>query len=441
MNIAAAFKLFDIRGEYPQVVDERLAFIIGKSLVHLKQPSKVLVASDTRETSPMLKNFLIDGLTIGSARVADLSEAPISQFYYTMATANYDLGVMVTASHISDNENGFKIANPGGLPFDQGEIQSLKNLASQFLDEPIVVPKTEPERVNNTESYINDILKKVPVKRLKSKIVLDLTKSSALTPALVIFSRLGVELNMPKSDHSGNPLLAQNRQALAEEVLKTHADLGIIWDSDGDRVVFINRQGELIPMSFVLAVLGASEVKKNGGGKVGVDVRAGLVVRDLVSEAGGQIEVFPAWSQYFKFAVRDEPELIFAGETSGHYLFRNFYFIDDGIFTALQFLSLWEDTNLEEKLKQLSRKYYELPETNFPCPMEKSVKVLETLADYYRAKDFQVSIRDGLSVFGADFKFNLRASVTEPFLRFNLETRSQQQARTIIYELEKHLNL
>lgn len=438
MNIETAFKLFDIRGDYPEVVDERLAFIVGKALTLLKCPKRILVASDTRESSPTLKNFLIDGLSVNGAKIDDLFEAPVGQFYYTITAQNYDLGVMVTASHVSSTENGFKFVNKNGLPFDQSEITSLKNLVRQLADENIVVPKLSATRINNTEEYIQEIISFLQPKKFISKVVLDTTRSSVLTPVLVLFSRLGINYSLVKSNHLGNPLLPENRKDLATAVIKNKADLGIIWDSDGDRVIFVDRLGNLIPLSFVLGILGAKEITKKND-KVAVDVRAGLVVRDLVKAAGGQLEIFPAWSQYIKFGMQTDPKIVFGGETSGHFVFRRFHKTDDAILASLIFLGLWETDNLEEKLGQLDKKYFELPEKNFPVDLNKTADILEKLTEYYRKLDYEVSIKDGLTVFGSGFKFNLRSSLTEPFLRLNLEAQSEKQSKEIINELEKHL--
>lgn len=439
MNINAAFKLFDIRGEYPGEVDERMAFVVGKALTLLRRPRKVLVASDTRESSPLLKNFLKDGLAEGEARVFDLYEAPVPQFYYTVATGDYDLGVIVTASHVADCENGFKIVGPDGLPFDQSEIATLKNLVLQIKNDPIVVPAIESKRINSTDEYINTITRLVGKQKFVSKVCLDVTKSAVITPVMVLFSRLGVNFSLAKSNRSGSPLLPENQEDLGKAVVENNADLGILWDSDGDRVVFLDGTGKMIPLSFVLACLARSEVAKKKGTGVVVDVRAGLVVRDLVAQAGGSIRVLPAWSQFIKFAMRENANVVFGGETSGHFIFRDFHCIDDGILAALRFLSLWEEENVSGLLTDLKKKYFELPERNFPCDLKMAPDILERLSELYRSKEYQVSVEDGLTVFGQDFKFNLRASLTEPLLRLNLETRTEKDSNIISREIEKHI--
>lgn len=441
MDINAAFKLFDVRGLYPQIVDERLAFIIGKALGQLRNPKKVLVASDTRESSPTLKNFIIDGLTQKMDKIFDLYEVPIPEFYFIAAQGGYDLGIMVTASHVSEEENGFKFVGPGGQPFDQGELLKLKDLVTKMTDEQIVVPRIEATRLNTTDKYVETLLAKSGVAAIKPKITLDVTKSSVVTTALVIFGKLKASYQLVQADHAGNPLLPENRQALAKMVVKTQSELGITWDADGDRVIFVDGSGTMIPPSFVLGVLGAASVRGGQGKKVVTDVRAGLVVRDLVSQAGGQIQIVPAWSQYIKFAMRDDPEISFGGENSGHIIFRDFFAIDDGLFAALRFLKVWQEEDIKSQLAEMHKKYFELPEKNIPSQPDRSVAILEKLANLYRQTDYLVSVADGLTVFGPNFKFNLRQSVTEPFLRLNLETTNEKTAYEIVAQIEKQIGL
>lgn len=414
--------------------------MVGKALTLLRRPQKVLVASDTRESSPLLKNFLKDGLAEGEAQVFDLFEAPVPQFYFTVAAGDYDLGVMVTASHIDESENGFKVVGPDGLPFDQGEILTLKNLVTQIKNDPIVVPAVESTRINSTDEYINAIEKLLGKQKFVSRVCLDVTRSAVITPVMVLFSRLGVNFSLAKSNHSGNPLLAQNQADLGKAIIENRADLGILWDSDGDRVVFLSRQGEMIPMAFVLACLARDAIIQNPGAEIAVDVRAGLVVRDLVEQAGGKLKILPAWSQYIKFAMRETPAIVFGGETSGHFMFKDFHCFDDGVLASLKFLKLWEEEKIEDLLAQLKKKYFELPETNFPCDQAFAPEVLEKLSEFYRQKDLTISVEDGLTVFGPDFKFNLRSSLTEPLLRLNLEAKSESQAQLIAADLEKHLH-
>lgn len=438
MDISAAFKLYDIRGEYPRVVDERLAYLIGAALSGWKIPKRVLIASDVRTSSPSLKKYLTDGLGLSGAVVFDLLEVPTPQFLFTIATGDYDLGVMITASHINDGENGFKLVKKKAIPFDQEELIHLKALVSDKRKEPIVVPRTEAKIINKTTKYLEALASKVAVKGTK-KVVIDMTRSAVVGVVPQLFQKLGIIYEVVKADHGGNPLERDNRKDLVRAVLLSKADLGMIWDSDGDRVAFIDRRGSFIPMSFVFGLLAAQEVRLGQGKKVAVDVRAGLVVRDLVKEAGGSLLVLPTWSQTFKFAMEDDRAIAFGGEVSGHFVFREFFGIDDGIFAALKFLQIVESMDIEEKIQSLEKRYFELPEKNYACSLSKASVVLNSLSNYYRSRNYEVSVEDGLTVYGPDWRFNLRMSATESYLRLNLESATEKEVGMIKMEIEKNL--
>lgn len=427
MDISKAFKLYDIRGEYPSVVDEQLAFALGSVLSSWKIPKKVAIAGDIRESTPSLKNYLTDGFN-QQVEVFDLGEVPIPEFYYTVKAKHFDLGVMITASHMHKDDNGFKIVGPQALPLDESEILKLKKIITKQPVPQIVIPPHKVTKLDATSDYVNALLEISNIKSININLVLDTIKSSTSTVVPLLFKNS----ILVKGNHEGNPLIAENRRELSLVVRAKKADLGIIWDSDGDRVAFVDSHGEFIPMSIVLAILGVAEVRKNAGGKVAIDVRTGLVVRDEVEKAGGTVEIFPAWHTTLKFAMQEDPLIVFAGENSGHIIYKDFFSIDDGIFAALKFIDFAQNNDLEETLKHLTNRYFELPEMNFKVAPEKTVELLETLANNYRAQGHQISLIDGLTVFGPDWKFNLRSSATEPLLRLNMETRNELQSKKIM---------
>lgn len=441
MNITAAFKLFDIRGAYPTVVDERLAFLVGKSLGQWKTPRTVVIANDSRVSSPSLKEFLIDGFTSCGIKVLDLGLCSVPRFYFSVATTNAHLGVMITASHSSAGENGFKIVGENGLPFDEAEITTLQGLITKNQSESVVVEKGTATPIDTTTDYINTLLKLTAGgANFPHKICVDYNASSAkdvIQKTLAAKNITAIEIENP---HPGNPLDPHVREALSQSIRVHAASCGFIWDSDGDRVVMLDASGEMISLSFILGLLARQAVKANRGKKVVVDVRAGLIVRDLVKEAGGTLEVIPAWSQFIKFAMNEDRNICFGGETSGHFVFSDFDMIDDGLLACLRLLELASAPNFTADLHLLKRKYFELPEMNFPSPKENAALVLNQIADYYRSKNYSVSVKDGVTVFGFDWKINIRQSATEPLLRLNLEAKDASRAQQILSELDDRLS-
>lgn len=434
----SAFKAYDIRGEYPKVVNEQLAFALSQALVKIYQPKKVVIAGDTRNSTPFLKKYLADGFP-GGVQLFDIGEVPVPEFYFTAKSQGFDIGVMVTASHLKSSDNGFKLVKKNGSPLDQSEVKKLKTIIESKNYSQIVVPVRKIERLEETEKYVTALIKNSGLKKIDLSLALDTIKSSTSTVVPLLFKKLNARYQLTQGSHEGNPLVAENWAELSYLVKAKKADLGIIWDSDGDRVAFIDNSGKFIPVSFVLAILGSEEVKKQKDSIVAVDIRAGLVVRDEVEKNGGKVEVFPAWHQSLQFAMEENKTIVFAGENSGHIIFKDFYNLDDGLFAALKFIDYCQKNDLSSRLKGLEKRYFELPEQNFKCTHEDSIEILTRLTDEYRAKGDQVSLIDGLTVYGKDYKINLRLSATEPLLRLNLETRSASTSSQIVESIRNLL--
>lgn len=437
MDINWAFKLFDIRGKYPEVVDERLAFIVSTALDDIYRPKKVLLAADRRASSPRLAAYLADGFSEG-VEIYDLGEVAVPQFYFSAATLGFDIGIMVTASHMEGTDNGFKIISQRGLPLDEGEIISLKNHCQKIRPPAIVRPRRKATKLTTTKEYLRALEKFINLEKTRLKICCDFNVSAAEPVLRKLFGDLKIQVEaVAEKKVPGNPLLLETRAELAALVKKTKSDLGIIWDSDADRVIFVDEEGKLIPPTFILAILGKYIISDDPDKKVVVDVRAGLAVRDVIREAGGKLTVVPAWHQFIQFAMDKDPEIAFGGETTGHIFFRDFFTIDDGAAAAFKFIEAISLPENRDILKSIKNRYFEIPEANFPCPFEKSVLVLSKLSDYYRNREFLVSVIDGVTVYGPDWKFNLRQSATEPYLRLNVEAATSAQAEKIYEQIDR----
>lgn len=415
------------------MVDERLAFLVSYNLNAIYRPERVILAIDKRASSPKLLTYLANGFS-QSTEILFIGEAAIPQFYFAAKTGNFDIGVMITASHLGGSENGFKIVGKMGMPLDEAEMISLKNHCERNAVSAIVTPKHPMQSETKSVAYLEALKKFIRISSQKVIVCCDFNQTSAEVILRKLFEELQIPiLAVPPRAKPGNPLLSETRNDLKKLVLENRSELGIIWDSDADRVLFVDATGDLIPPSYILAILGKYLILSDPYKKVAVDVRAGLVVRDVIEEAGGTLSVVPAWHQFIQFAMEKDPEIVFGGETTGHLFFRDFYTIDDGIAAAFKFMEAISLSENRDLLKKLERRYFEIPETNFKCTPEKSILVLQRLTDYYRNKGFLISTIDGLTVFGPNWKFNLRQSATEQLLRLNLEASSAESA-SLIYE-------
>ena len=222
-------------------------------------------------------------------------------------------------------------------------------------------------------------------------------------------------------NHEANPLIEENRQDITAEVVRQRADVGIAWDGDADRCFFIDGSGEFISGDFVTALLAEAFLLKHPGSTVIYDLRASHAVKDTVARYGGRALMNRVGHAFIKQRMRQE-DGIFAGEVTGHYYFRDFYYADNGFIPALLILELMskKGQSLHELLQPYREKYFISGEINTKlATMAEVPKKLAAIEARY--KDARLERIDGVSVDYPDWHFNVRASNTEPLLRLNLE--------------------
>jgi len=430
------FKAYDIRGIYPDQIDEEIAYRVGRAFVSLIQPDEVVVGRDMRLSSESLAISLINGILEQGANVLDIGMVSTDQYYFACATSGSP-GLMVTASHNPKEYNGFKMVRkmPYLLSRDEGirDIQSLvetENLVSE-LHKGTVKPFNI--RVEFAE-MIHALVDRETIQPLH--IVVD-TANGMVGPIVhKVYGHMPVKLtglylepdgNLP--NHGLDPLQPENRAELQRRVVEEKADIGFAFDGDGDRFFCIDDRGAFVPGDFLTAIMADYLLRKNPGSKIIYDIRASWAVPDTIKAAGGEALVERVGHAFIKKRMADENAL-FAGEVTGHYYFRDFFFADSGILPSLIMLELLSKTGkrLSELLKPFEENYFISGELNTRVknPAERTRALLE------RYHDGRLSTIDGISVDYPTWRFNVRPSNTEPFLRLNLESVKSQE------EMEKH---
>jgi phosphomannomutase len=243
-------------------------------------------------------------------------------------------------------------------------------------------------------------------------------------------TRLCFDIDGTFPNHEANPLIEENRRDITAEVIRQKADVGIAWDGDADRCFFIDGSGEFISGDFVTALLAEAFLLKHPGATVIYDLRASHAVRDIVAKYGGKALMNRVGHAFIKQRMRRE-DGIFAGEVTGHYYFRDFYYADNGFIPALLILELMSKKNksLHDLLQPYRERYFLSGEINTKLSsMDEVPKKLAAIEHRYR--DAEIARLDGVSVDYPEWHFNVRASNTEPLLRLNLEaTTPEQMAR------------
>ena len=426
---SSIFKAYDIRGVYPDPLNEEVAYAVGRSFVALLECEEVVVGRDMRLSSPAIKEHLIRGLTEQGADVVDIGMVGTDQYYYACATLNRP-GLMVTASHNPPQYCGFKMVRdmPYLLSGDSG-IQDLRRLVEEDgWGEPST--QGQVRRQDVSQGFIDKVLELVDPAEMKPlKVVAD-TGNGMVGPILQqVYDRLPVELigmyldpdgSLP--NHGLDPMQPENRADLERRVTAEGADIGFAFDGDGDRFFVVDDRGHFVPGDFVTALMGCYMLERDPGGKVVYDVRCSWAVPDLIREVGGTPIIERVGHSFLKPRIFEEGA-IYAGELSGHYYFREFYGADSGVVPSLVMLEMLSKrgAKLSELLAPLENKYYLSSEIN--SRVEDPAAKIEGLAKRY--SDGKLERIDGISISFDDWHFNVRTSNTEPLLRLNLEAMSQ----------------
>jgi len=429
----ASFKAYDVRGIYPDDLDEDAAYRIGRAYVQQFEPRRIAVGRDMRLSSPQMAAALIEGASDEGAEVLDLGLVGTEMVYYAVGSLQLDGGIMVTASHNSKEYTGMKIVRRGALPVGgESGLLDVRDRALEVAD----VKGGGASRVSEHDiwpAYVERVLSFIDASSLRPlRVVIDAANGMAgamLPPVLEKLPSLDVvrcyfDPDGSFPNHEPNPLLPENREFIVEKTLAEGADLGVAFDGDADRCFFVDDTGEFVPGDFATALLAALVLEKEPGAKIIYDVRASWAVPEEITRAGGEPLINRVGHAFIKHRMRKE-DAAFGGEVSGHYYFRGFTQADTGVVPFLLMLELISKRGqkLSEILAPFRSQYFITGELNTPVS-DVAVK-LQELKERYSAEG-TVSHLDGISVDADDWHFNVRPSNTEPLLRLNLEARSQE---------------
>ncbi len=430
------FKAYDIRGVYPSELNEEIGKKVGQSFAKYVGKSPIIVGYDSRISSPNLSQAIIDGLISQGAEVINIGLCTTSSFYFTVGDLKEaEGGIMVTASHASKEFNGFKMVFRGNMPLTKEQILEVKNITLNEEFSP-AEKKGSVIKKDPTDNYVKMVRGSIKEKIKPLKVVMDAGNGTAGLYIEKVFYGLGLKVVPiflePDGDfpnHETNPKLPENREKLKTKILEEKADLGFMFDGDSDRSCVLDRSGNLVDYSLVMAIIAEYLVKNSERKKVVYEVRTSNLVRDWVERAGGSVEITECWTIPIKLKMKSDPEFIFGGETSGHFMFRDNYEADDGILSVLFFLqaiSAKEET-IDEIIKKFKEKYFVLEETNFHMSnMDEGDVIIKKLKDKYSSEGAKILEIDGLSVIYPNWWFNLRKSQSEPVIRLNLEASSKE---------------
>jgi phosphomannomutase len=430
----SAFHAYDIRGIYNAEFSKEDVYKIGNFLPRLLDAKKVLVGRDVRESSPEIFEYLCKGITDHGTDVFTAGLATTPMIYWATAKYNFDASVIITASHNSKEYNGLKISGKNALPV--GYDTGLKKIEQQIIDnEPVNINPTKGKIINFEikQDYLN-FQRQYLTSFSDLKIAIDCSNGMA---GLLIRELLGnvpiylnEELDGTFPNHEPNPLVLKNVKQLQDTVIKEKCDIGIIFDGDADRVMFVDEKGKFISPDLIIALLGHYFLEEKGlSGNVLQDIRTSKSVPEYIEKFGSQIHIWKVGRAFAALKLR-EIDGIYGGELAGHYYFRDFYYSDSGILACLLVLRIVkrfkdQGKKVSEIINKISN-YANSGEINFIILKKESA--MEEVKNYFTNTEEVTALYDfdGYRLEFKDWWFNIRQSNTEPYIRLLVEAVNKQ---------------
>jgi phosphomannomutase len=430
----SAFKAYDIRGRIPDELNADLVYKIGRAYAAFVRPKRVAVGRDIRLTSEELAQALIRGLTESGVDVVDIGLCGTEGVYFATFAEKLDGGVMITASHNPPDYNGLKIVREQSKPIggDSGLTDIAAMIASGTLP-PLAKPAGLVTRLDTSAKYVNHLLSYVDRSKLrKLKVVVDAGNGGAGLTVDKLASYLPFEFIKVRHNPDGtfpqgvpNPMHEENRAPTLDALRRSGADVAIAWDGDYDRCFFFDEQGTFIDGYYIVGLLADAFLKRFPGGKIVYDPRLTWNTVEMVKAAGGVPVMSKSGHAFIKQKMR-EVDGVYGGEMSAHHYFRDFSYCDSGMIPWLLVLQQMcaSGKSLSQLVGERMRAFPASGEINRKLPDAK--QVLAAAEARYAKGAMLVDHTDGLSIDFADWRFNVRASNTEPLVRLNVESRGNE---------------
>ena len=469
--IIDSFKAYDIRGELGVNLNEAIAYRIGRAfaqilfqrygaaveahdndMVNLKPV--IVIGSDIRHSSEQLKQATIAGILDAGVNVIDLGMSGTEEVYF--ATSYYQAlgGIEVTASHNPINYNGLKLVKEHSKPIsgDDGlaEIQALAEFG-QFITKN---RSGALQLLTDKSAYIDHVMTFIDTDKLKPlKLVINSGNGSAGPVVDLLIDKLaqaGAPIEVVKLHHTPdgsfpngipNPMIEANRVATQQAVLENKADLGIAFDGDFDRCFLFDEYGEFIDGSYIVGMLAQAFLNKYPNESIVYDPRVIYNTEAVIKEHNGKAVISKSGHSFIKQVMRDSGA-VYGGEMSAHHYFRDFFYCDSGMIPWLLTIELLSVTGktLSELVTGYIQAYPSSGELNFRLTTHDAPTIISAIEEKFSSENPTKSTLDGLSLNFGEWRFNLRASNTEPLIRLNIESRGDKELLAIkIREIQQWL--
>ena len=429
----SSFKAYDIRGQLPHEINSEIAYRVGNATAECLSAKKMILGRDIRASSKELSESMASGLMDAGVDVIDIGECGTENVYYATGELKSCGGIMVTASHNPSDYNGFKIVSENAKPISSEtgllDIRKIAESDKRLISEL----RGNLEQRDLNQSYVKKVLSFIdPDSLSKLKVVMNPGNGGAGVYAEYISKNMPIEIIKQNFDPDSsfpngipNPMIEENRASTSQAVIDNKADLGIAWDGDFDRCFFFDEKGNFIEGYYLVGLLAKSFLIKNRNERVIYDPRLTWNTIDVVERYGGDAIQCQSGHSFIKKSMRDN-DAVYGGEMSAHHYFRDFYYCDSGMIPWLLILEMISEEKMP--LSQMIQKYRE----RYPVSGEINLKVnntktiIDSIKEYYLDDALGVDETDGVGMEFEKWRFNLRASNTEPLIRLNVESNSNE---------------
>jgi phosphomannomutase/phosphoglucomutase len=433
------FKACDIRGRYGDALTPEVARRLGQAIAAQLNAPTVLVAGDVRPSTEPLKDALVDGLVTAGCRVVDLGIVPTPAFYFARDHLGVMPAVMVTGSHNPPGDNGFKV-NLGPWPITEPEIALLARRMESA--DPVSRTGGGYETRDILSDYESDLEQRCRPWRERPggrflKVAVDAGNGCYAYVAPRVMRALGVEVVELFCEPDGrfpnrhpNPAVAAHLMATSDMVVRSGADLGVAFDGDGDRAVFIDNLGRVVESDRSI-VLFARHLLRERAGEVVYDLKCSSVVAEEVRRAGGTPLMEKSGHTFIKTTLLRQ-RAVLGGEISGHFFFGDLG-RDDGLYAALLMAHLVAVSGRPmAALVDSVPRYPITPDLRLACPPDVAQAIVRDVERAFRERtECAVSTLDGVRVAWPDGWALVRVSVTEPVITLRFEAHTDARLAEI----------
>jgi phosphomannomutase len=428
------FKAYDIRGRIPDQLNVDVAYRVANAMAEFLGAKKIVIGRDIRQSSAELADAVAKGLTDAGVEVLDFGLGGTEMVYFATPYLDADGGIMVTASHNPADYNGLKLVREQSRPIsgDTG-LEDIRAIAER--DERLIASDPGERRdVDIVAPYLDRLLSFVDVDKVKPlKIVVNAGNGGAGLIIDQIESSLPIEFikihHEPDGDFPNgvpNPMLEENRQSTIDAILEHKADFGIAWDGDFDRCFFFDENGRFIEGYYIVGLLAESLLPREPGAAIVFDPRLTWNTLETVLRNNGRPVQSKSGHSFIKQVMREQ-DALYGGEMSAHHYFRDFYYCDTGMVPWLLVAQIVSESGktLSSLVDACMLAYPASGEINREVP--DVVAAIAAIKDAYRSNANAMDEMDGVSLEFDDWRFNLRASNTEPVIRLNVESRANKE--------------